>query len=105
MTNNSSLDGRILVGVTNTDDGEVSGDTKFHFEQDDERIYAHYRRVINRLALFQSQRQHSRESGFGHVPFSKNSPVSDSGTRQVVRRLKEPLSEDANVAGPGGGAH
>jgi len=42
MSNNISLNGRTLVGVTNTDDGEVSGDTKFHFEQDGERIYAHY---------------------------------------------------------------
>jgi len=42
MNNNISLDGRTMVGVTNTDDGEVSGDTKFHFEQDGERIYAHY---------------------------------------------------------------
>ena len=42
MRNDISLDGRTLVGVTNTDDGEVSGDTKFHFEQDGEQIYAHY---------------------------------------------------------------
>lgn len=42
MTDDVSLDGRTLVGVTNTDDGEVSGDTTFHFEQEGDRIYARY---------------------------------------------------------------
>lgn len=42
MSHDVSLDGRTLVGVANADAGEVSGDTRFHFEQDDERIYAHY---------------------------------------------------------------
>lgn len=42
MTADVSLDGRTLVGVDNTEDGEVSGDTRFEFEQDGERIYAHY---------------------------------------------------------------
>ena len=42
MTAEISLDGRTLVGVANTDAGEVSEDTRFEFTQDDERIYAHY---------------------------------------------------------------
>lgn len=37
-----SLDGRTLVGAENSDSGEVSADTEFRFEQDGERIYAHY---------------------------------------------------------------
>lgn len=36
-----SLDGRTLVGVSNTADGEVSGDTRFRFDQTGDRIYAH----------------------------------------------------------------
>jgi len=42
MTADFSLDGRTLAGVSNSDDGEVSGETTFHFEQDGERLYAHY---------------------------------------------------------------
>ena len=42
MTTEISLDGRTLVGVANTEDGEVSGDTTFEFKQEGERIYAHY---------------------------------------------------------------
>lgn len=42
MTEDISLDGRTLVGVANTDAGEVSGDTRFEFEQEGKRIYAHY---------------------------------------------------------------
>ena len=42
MTEDISLDGRTLVGVANADSGEVSGDTRFEFEQEGERIYAHY---------------------------------------------------------------
>lgn len=42
MTEEISLDGRTLVGVVNTEDGEVSGDTRFQFEQEGERICAHY---------------------------------------------------------------
>ena len=42
MEKNISLDGRTLVGVANTDAGEVSGDTQFTFEQEGNRIYAHY---------------------------------------------------------------
>ena len=42
MTEDISLDGRTLVGVANTDSGEVSGETRFEFEQEGERIYAHY---------------------------------------------------------------
>jgi len=42
MTEEISLDGRTLVGVANTEDGEVSSDTRFQFEQEGERIYAHY---------------------------------------------------------------
>ena len=42
MTEEISLDGRTLVGVANTEDGEVSGDTRFQFEQEGERIYAQY---------------------------------------------------------------
>jgi len=42
MKENISLDGRTLVGVANTDAGEVSGDTQFNFEQEGNQIYAHY---------------------------------------------------------------
>ncbi|MBV0903503.1 hypothetical protein [Haloarcula salina] len=42
MTEEISLDGRTLVGTANTEDGEVSSDTRFQFEQEGERIYAHY---------------------------------------------------------------
>ncbi|MFW5956598.1 MAG: hypothetical protein ACOCQY_04265 [Halorhabdus sp.] len=42
MTENISLDGRTLVGVANADAGEVSENTRFEFEQEGERIYAHY---------------------------------------------------------------
>lgn len=42
MTENLSLDGRTLAGVDNSDAGEVSGETRFHFRQDGERIYAEY---------------------------------------------------------------
>ncbi|WP_135305141.1 hypothetical protein [Haloarcula amylovorans] len=45
MAEDISLDGRTLVGVANTDAGEVSGDTRFEFEQEGERIYAHLVRV------------------------------------------------------------
>ena len=41
MTDEISLDGRTPVGVANTDAGEVSGDTRFEFEQEGDRIYAH----------------------------------------------------------------
>jgi hypothetical protein len=39
MTDGLSLDGRTLVGVANTGTGEVSGETRFEFEQEGERIY------------------------------------------------------------------
>lgn len=42
MTGRVSLDGRTLVGVENVAGGEGSGDTRFHFNQDGNRIYAHY---------------------------------------------------------------
>lgn len=42
MSNSLSLDGRTLVGVANDEAGEVGGDTRFEFEQDGDRIYAHY---------------------------------------------------------------
>ncbi|WP_066418713.1 hypothetical protein [Halorubrum aethiopicum] len=42
MTESISLDGRTLAGVTNSDTGEVSEDTRFEFEQEGDRIYAHY---------------------------------------------------------------
>ncbi len=42
MSSELSLDGRTLVGVTNTDTGEVSNETRFHFEHTGERISAHY---------------------------------------------------------------
>ena len=42
MTGELSLDGRTLAGVSNADAGEVSGDTRFEFEQTGERIYARY---------------------------------------------------------------
>ena len=42
MDTEISLDGRTLVGVANSEQGDVSGDTRFRFEQDEDRIYAHY---------------------------------------------------------------
>jgi hypothetical protein len=42
MATDISFDGRTLVGVANSEDGEVSSDTRFEFEQGDERICAHY---------------------------------------------------------------
>lgn len=42
MTEEITLDGRTLVGVANTEGGEVSCDTPFKFEQEGKRIYAHY---------------------------------------------------------------
>lgn len=42
MTTDISLDSRTLVGVANSKDGEVSSDTRFEFEQEGARIYAHY---------------------------------------------------------------
>lgn len=42
MTTEIFLDGPTLVGVANAAAGEVSGDTRFEFEQEDNRIYAHY---------------------------------------------------------------
>ena len=42
MKQEISLDDRTLVGVANTEDGEVSGETIFEFEQEGERIYANY---------------------------------------------------------------
>ena len=42
MAEQISLDGRTLVGVANDEDGEVSGDTKFRFEQTGNRLSARY---------------------------------------------------------------
>ncbi|WP_440988840.1 hypothetical protein [Haloarchaeobius baliensis] len=42
MNDDLSLDGRTLVGVENDEAGEVGGDTRFQFEQDGDRIHAHY---------------------------------------------------------------
>ncbi|MFC4549704.1 MULTISPECIES: hypothetical protein [Halorussus] len=42
MTDEISLDGRTLAGVSNDEAGEVNAETEFHFEQDGERIYANY---------------------------------------------------------------
>jgi hypothetical protein len=42
MSQDISLDGRTLVGVENAETGEVSGETRFEFEQHGDRIYAHY---------------------------------------------------------------
>lgn len=42
MTDEISLDGRTLAGVANDEEGEVSAETLFDFEQDGERIYASY---------------------------------------------------------------
>lgn len=42
MAKEISLDGRTLVGVENGEQGEVSGDTRFQFEQEGNRIYGHY---------------------------------------------------------------
>jgi hypothetical protein len=41
MVDELSLDGRTLVAVAN-EGGEVSADTRFHFEQDGDRIHAEY---------------------------------------------------------------
>lgn len=41
MSADVSLDGRTLAAVTN-EQGEVSGETRFHFEQNGERIRARY---------------------------------------------------------------
>lgn len=42
MSEPISLDGRTLVPVANDDAGEVSAETRFHFEQEGERIRARY---------------------------------------------------------------
>lgn len=42
MSESISLDGRTLVGIANDEHGEVSEDTRFHFEQDGDRIRASY---------------------------------------------------------------
>jgi hypothetical protein len=42
MSSSISLDGRTLVGVENDDAGEVSSETRFHFEQEGDRIHARY---------------------------------------------------------------
>jgi len=42
MAEQISLGGRTLVGVTNTDAGDVSGETTFEFEQTGTRIRASY---------------------------------------------------------------
>lgn len=42
MADQLSLDGRTLAGVANAESGEVGKDTRFEFEQEDERIYAEY---------------------------------------------------------------
>ena len=42
MSQDISLDGRTLAGVANSDAGEVSGETRFEFEQEGDRINAHY---------------------------------------------------------------
>lgn len=42
MSGDVSLDGRTLAGVENAEGGEVNEETRFHFEQDGERIYARY---------------------------------------------------------------
>lgn len=42
MTEPISLDGRTLAAVANDEQGEVSGETRFHFEQDGDRIRARY---------------------------------------------------------------
>jgi len=42
MADDISLDGRTLAGVANSEAGEVSGATRFEFEQTGDRIYAHY---------------------------------------------------------------
>ncbi len=41
MDESISLDGRTLVGVAN-EGGDVDGDTRFHFQQDGDRIAARY---------------------------------------------------------------
>ena len=42
MTGGVSMDGRVLVGVSNDAGGEVSGDTVFRFHQIDHMIWAEY---------------------------------------------------------------
>lgn len=42
MADDISLDGRTLAGVENAEAGEVNAATRFRFEQDGERISAHY---------------------------------------------------------------
>ena len=42
MKEQISLGGRTLAGVANDEAGEVSGDTRFQFEQSGDRIYAQY---------------------------------------------------------------
>lgn len=42
MSNDISLDGCTLVGVANDEAGEVSGETRFHFKQEGDRIHATY---------------------------------------------------------------
>ena len=42
MVANVSLDGRTLIGVENSEGGTVSSETEFHFEQEGNRLYAHY---------------------------------------------------------------
>lgn len=42
MSETVSLDGRTLVRVENDEHGEVSDETRFHFEQDGDRIRARY---------------------------------------------------------------
>lgn len=42
MPEDVSLDGRTLAGVANDEQGEVDEETRFHFEQDGQRIRARY---------------------------------------------------------------
>lgn len=42
MPGEISLDGRTIVGVANDDEGAVSEETRFHFEQEGEQIRASY---------------------------------------------------------------
>lgn len=53
MSDEVSLDGRTLVGVANDEEGEVSGETRFHFEQAGERIRASYSggKIVDGLLL------------------------------------------------------
>jgi hypothetical protein len=41
-TNNIHLDGKIFKSVLNTDNGEVSGDTRFHYHQNGNVVTAEY---------------------------------------------------------------